>query len=81
MAFPTPALPERGTLGAATLGAPVVCALQLRKEAEESGMVKFLLKSEERTRRQQAEAQRRYAEPFHKEDRDLWKKLPPVPGE
>lgn len=50
------------------------------KKAEESLFGKFLLKSQERTRRENEEELRRNAKPFRREDWALWKKLPFVPG-
>lgn len=53
---------------------------KLRQQAEKSETIKFLLKSEEMSRKQQEAAAQRYSQPFQKSDQALWKKLPPVPG-
>lgn len=52
---------------------------KLREFVENSNLVKFLLKSEEIRRREIEEERKENANPLRKEDRKLWKKLPPVP--
>eukprot|EP00271_Cylindrocystis_brebissonii_P016850 TRINITY_DN4149_c0_g1_i1.p1 TRINITY_DN4149_c0_g1~~TRINITY_DN4149_c0_g1_i1.p1 ORF type:complete len:410 (-),score=93.76 TRINITY_DN4149_c0_g1_i1:839-2068(-) len=59
--------------------ADVAADQKLRKQAEKSGMFKFLLKSEERTAREAEQARQMNNSPLRKEDTKLWRSLPPVP--